>query len=252
MKKKRNNQRKRLLLFILSLALLCNCTNSNLVISKSKIVQDTLRSRGIPIEIYTDLSAAKHKEKLVIISAGYGSSNTEYSYIAKDLAAKSYLVICIQHEIQTDEMLPSGEDVYTLRLPNWREGVKSLQAVITYVKQKYPNIRTDDLHLIGHSNGGDISVLFAREYPLMVKTCISLDHRRMPIPKSSGVGMLTIRADEFEADEGVIPDEVDLVKYGIEVINLQNVGHNYMRDNGTMETKNFIAAKISSFIEVHE
>ena len=89
MKKWLNIQCVRMLLFVLSLTFFCNCSNSNLVISKSKIVQDTLRNRGIPIEIYTDLSAAKNKEKLVIISAGYGSSNTEYSYIAKKMAAKN-------------------------------------------------------------------------------------------------------------------------------------------------------------------
>jgi dihydrofolate reductase len=38
--------------------------------------------------------------------------------------------------------------------------------------------------LIGHSNGGDIAMLFARNHPQFVKKIISLDSLRMPFPRT--------------------------------------------------------------------
>jgi len=238
------------LLASLLIIFISSCTLSeskNKITTKSEYVKDNSRNnRQIPIEIYF---ANQPNKGLVIINAGYGCSATEYSYIAKYLSQKDYLVVSIQHELQTDEILPSGENVYELRLPNWREGVKNIEAVLSFVKTEYPYADYQKISLIGHSNGGDISMLFATEFPDNVKSVISLDHRRMPIPRSNKFKILSIRADEFQADKGVIPNISDLKKYNIEIVGLNNVEHNYLRDNATEKTKAEILDRIEKLYD---
>ena len=57
--------------------------------------------------------------------------------------------------------------------------------------------------------------------------------------------ILSIRADQFEADKGVIPNTSDLNKYNIKIITLKNVNHDYLRDNATKKTKGIILAEIN-------
>lgn len=218
------------------------------VVSQSMYIHDESRNRDIPIEIYYREAEEPHHKEPVLLSAGYGCSATEYSYIAKALSEKGYLVVALQHELETDAELPSGENVYELRLPNWREGIKSIQAVVAFLHTQYPALDCTALHLIGHSNGGDISMLFATQYPAVVRSCITLDHRRVPIPKRATPPVLSIRASEFAADEGVLPNSADAAAYGIKIVTLQNVGHNYLRDNATKETKELIIQAMTAFL----
>ena len=238
-----------IILFTLLIGCQTNLADQNLVISKTEYLKDELRQRVIPIEIYLPLDGNRLNDKLVILSAGYWCANTSYSYISKYLARKGYLVVCIQHELQTDKMLASGSDMYKVRLSNWEEGVSSIKVVLEYIKQNYTTIKHEEVNLIGHSNGGDISMLFATNYPDKVKTCITLDHRRMPIPRINTVRMMSIRADQYAADLGVIPDSFELKKYNIELLTLKNVQHNYLRDNATEATKDFIINRVVHFIE---
>lgn len=245
----------KLLIPSLFLLLFTACSDSNSsneihVTSKNEYVFDEARSRQIPIQVYALSDSTQWNGELVILSAGYGSSNTEYSYITEKLAKKGYYVISIQHEIQTDEMLPSGDDIMTLRAPNWREGIKSIKEVMNYVKKSTPTISTQKIHLIGHSNGGDISVLFAKENPSRVHSLITLDHRRMPIPLSKEYKTLSFRADEFETEQGLIPSSNDQQKYGIEIVYLKNVNHNYLRDIATKKTKSTVIFSILEFLNI--
>jgi len=244
--------RGRIIIIILcSLLISCSVSKNerkSLTISETRYVNDDSRNRVIPIEIYSPLFKKQLNNELVILSAGYWCVNTGYSYISKRLSEKGYLVVALQHELETDIMLASGKDMYKLRLPNWKEGVNSIQVVLKYLKKEYPNMSFDKLNLIGHSNGGDISMLFATEFPENVRSCITLDHRRMPIPRTDKVKIMTIRADEYSADNGVIPSVSELEKYKIEIVNLKNVGHNYLRDNATKQTKEIIINRIEKFV----
>lgn len=229
------------------------CSDSNpseksFVTSTNEYVFDATRNRQIPIQIYALSDSTEWNGELVILNAGYGSSNTEYTYITSKLAQKGYYVISIQHEIQTDELLPSGDDMIALRTPNWREGIKSMEQVLKHVKKKTASISTTKIHLIGHSNGGDISVLFATEHPKRVHSLITLDHRRMPLPLSKDFKTLSFRSDEFEVDPSVIPSSSEQKEFGIEIVYMKNVGHNYLRDIGTKETKSTVISSIFQFI----
>lgn len=237
--------------FLIILFAACSDTSlskESYVSCKNEYVFDATRNRQIPIQIYTLADSTRWNGELVILNAGYGSSNTEYSYITSALADKGYYVISIQHEIQSDEPLPSGDDMIALRTPNWREGIKSIEQVLKHMKKKTASISTKKIHLIGHSNGGDISVLFASENSKRVHSLITLDHRRMPIPLSKDFKTLSFRSDEFEVDAGVIPSSSDQKEFGIEIVYLKNVNHNYLRDIGTKETKSTVISSIFQFL----
>ena len=92
----------------------------------------------------------------MIINPGYGEETTAYSFIAKKFVSECYLVISIGHELPTDEPLAREGNLYKLRLPVWERGVKNIQFVL-----KETNNIEKRIILIGHSNGGDISMLYA-------------------------------------------------------------------------------------------
>jgi dienelactone hydrolase len=224
--------------------------NAYLIVSQSVTLVDTARNRKIPIEIYSNANPKINNHQLVVLSTGYGSSNTEYSYIAKSLINLGYLVVCVQHEQPNDPPIPSGENIYKLRMPTWERGVKNVEFVISAMKQQFQSIDNQQVILIGHSNGGDISMLFATLYPQKVSKVITLDHRRMPIPKVSKPQILSFRADEFEADNSVLPDSATQKMYNIQIINLKNTKHDDLRDIGNQELKQLITNKIIQFLNL--
>lgn len=232
--------------FLLGIGSELGCTAG--VVSKSDYVHDASRNRDIPIEIYYRDGEQPTQQEPVLLSAGYGCSSTEYSYIAKALSDKGYLVVAIQHELETDADIPSGEHIYDLRLPYWKEGIQSLHTVLAFLRERYPMLNYTALHLIGHSNGGDISMLFTTLYPDMVRTCITLDHRRVPIPRRVLPRVLSIRGNNAPADEGVLPNDEQRKRYGIEIVQVDNAGHNYLRDNATRETKELVVRAIAAFM----
>lgn len=226
----------------------CNDVNRDKqVVSRSEYYFDESRKRTIPMELYEN-TEDNYENGLVVINAGYGCSNTEYTYLARFLGLKNYLVVALHHEHQSDEMLPSGDNLYELRLPNWDQGVFNIQAILKYMKAKYPSISNSKINLIGHSNGGDISALYATKFPNKVNSLITLDHRRMPLPRTNEYMTLSFRADEFEADEGVLPSKDELKSYKMKIIQLKNVGHNFLRDNGTEKMKKTIISEIDKIL----
>ena len=212
---------------------------------RSMELTDTTRNRTIPLEVYENASNDNHR--IVILGGGYGSKNTDYSYIAKQLASEGYLVLSIQFVLSDDEPIATTGNIYELRKPVWERGVASIQYLITELRAMYPTRKFDELILIGHSNGGDISMLFATEHPEVVSTVISLDHRRMPIPRISKPTILSIRASDFEADAGVLPTPEELQKTGIKILELGEFAkHNDMDDTGSEKLKALILEAIKA------
>ncbi|WP_051555187.1 hypothetical protein [Legionella fairfieldensis] len=95
----------------------------NEVIQQSYRLQNRARNRIVPIEVYVSHSSqpkAKGKRynlPVVIINHGYGVRNTEYSFLAKELAAQGYYVVSIQHDLKTDPALARTGDLLTRRKP---------------------------------------------------------------------------------------------------------------------------------------
>ena len=143
-------------------------------VSKWAIRHETLmfhdESRGgRPIEI--DVSVRRDRElqaeagmiKLPVAILNHGNTVkfTEYSFLANLFAARGYMVASIQHDLATDAPLVTkvGE-LYVGRLPQYHRGVANIRFAIDELKKVQPNADYDHLTMIGHSNGGDISMYF--------------------------------------------------------------------------------------------
>jgi pimeloyl-ACP methyl ester carboxylesterase len=93
------------------------------------------------------------------------------------------------------------------------------------LKSKYPNLDCQNLTLIGHSRGGDIVMLFAEKYPELVLKVISLDNNHMPLLRAKKPEIFSLRANNTNPDNGVLPTPEEQKKYNIQILKLPNVSH---------------------------
>jgi len=178
---------------------------------------DSSRNRSIPIAIYSKVQRPNN-QKIVIFNVGYGGTNKDYGYIAYNLCANNYFVVVIQQDLPTDQPIPTTGDIYKLRKPFWDRGVQSVLFVINTMKKRYPDLDYNHLIMMGHSNGADMAMLIANEYPKLAKTIITLDNRRVPFPRASKPKIFSIRSSDQPADTGVIPTVSEQEKYHIKIV----------------------------------
>ncbi|HEX8328064.1 MAG TPA: alpha/beta hydrolase [Hymenobacter sp.] len=210
---------------------------------------DAARRRAIPVALYAPTKPARaSKRKLALFSHGYGGQHIGYSFVARTLAAHGYLVASVQHELPTDEPLPQTGNPREVRRPNWNRGVQNLAFVRRELLRTHPEL--DSLHLLvaGHSNGGDMSVLFAEQHPQLVEKLISLDHRRMPLARARTPQVLSIRSSDQVADPGVLPTPDEQAAQGMKIVQLPATIHNDMWDGGTPQQRQEIEDHISRFL----
>ena len=222
-------------------------TQTNVVTETLSLV-DEARHRSVPVVIYTDATQQIRGPRLAIISHGYGGKNTDYGFIANYLATHGYYVASIQHEIPGDEPLPKTGNPYETRKPSWERGVQNILFVIAELKKKRPDLDAGNLLLVGHSHGGDTSMLFAHEHPDLVHTVISLDNRRMPFPRTSKPHLYSLRSSDQPADDGVLPSPEEQAKFGIVLAKLPATIHNDMSDAATAEQKAEMLRHIDKFL----
>jgi hypothetical protein len=178
----------------------------------------------------------------------YGIAPSKYGFVAGILVAEGYLVLSLQHDLPGDAPLGQSGNVYRSRRPVWERGAANIRFVLSEIERRYPRIYSRHILLIGHSNGGDISTLFAALYPTDIAMVITLDHRRMPIPRSANPRFLSIRADEFMADPGVLPTVEERKRFGIQVESLKNTRHADLCDDGRDEMRQVISRLILKFL----
>lgn len=214
---------------------------------------DSSRNRLIPVAIYTPIVKENiRNQQLVIVSHGYGENkpgaNKSYSYLTKKLGSKGYYVVSIQHELPTDDLLPLTGIPQVVRRSNWERGAENILFVLNELKKIKPELDFKHVNLIGHSNGGDMTVLFAHKYPNLADKIISLDNRRMELPRNSQPKIYSLRSSDQSADEGVLPTVTEQKKFGIKIINLPNTIHNDMNDRGNKRQKREINTYIMDFL----
>lgn len=212
---------------------------------------DQHRARRVPVAIYKP----GHKNAPVIIfSHGYGQNRSDsylsYSYLTDELALKGYFVISIQHELPTDSLIPSSGNAQVVRRPFWERGAENIAFVITSLKRSYPELNCHNITLIGHSNGADMSALFPIRYPGVVNKIITLDNRRMILPRSRNVKVLSLRSSDQQADNGVLPTAAEAKEYPIHVVRLPHTNHDDMDDHATSTQRKEILGHIFRFLEV--
>jgi len=199
---------------------------------------DSARNRAIPIALYRSEGLDDERRKVVVISHGYNANlpgtYLRFSSLAEYLAMHGYVVVSIQHEHPTDELLPMKGDLRVARRPNWERGVANILFVLDAMKERYPLWDLDQVALVGHSNGGDISMLFAEKYPERVEVAISLDNRRMPLPRTNTPRIASLRAEDGAADAGVLPTVEEQQRFAIRVIDMPGFEHVDFNDRGTI------------------
>lgn len=215
---------------------------------------DESRNREIPYVSYRPSKFDSLKPvKLVVFSHGYGKNFQRnylgYTFITKYLARHGYWVLSIQHELPNDEPLAFGPNLFDDRYPVWVRGMESIRATIKHFKKNNPNVIVASVDLVGHSNGGDMSVLAATKYPNEFRKVIALDNLRCPYPLQVKPQFLTLRSSDKTADEGVIPDKLRCDSLGIKVVQLKKVKHNDMTDYSLRSQKKQMIKYIQKFLK---
>lgn len=213
---------------------------------------DPSRNRKIPVAVYHQKTEKKIiNQRVVIFSHGYGENkggdNKIYSYLTENLASKGYFVISIQHELPTDDLLSMEGDLKITRKPNWERGTENILFVLNEFKKTKPDLDFRHLALIGHSNGGDMTALFATKHPELVYKIITMDNRRMPLPRVHSPKVYTLRSKNYEADKGVLPTEQEQKKYGMTVQSTA-VNHSDMDNDATIEERKTLNSYIENYL----
>ena len=217
---------------------------------KRDSLYDAARARPIPILIYGGNPVKTGKLKPAIINHGYLAAYSDHSFIANMLKANGYYVVSIQHDLPGDERMPNTGKPYEVRMPFWKRGAESILYVLNVLKTREPGLDYQNLLLVGHSNGGDMSMLFAAEHPELVATIISLDNRRMPFPRAVRPRILSLRSSDQPADSGVIPNAVELARYRMQVVKLPATIHNDMSDYATPAQQAEMLGYIRQFLRL--
>lgn len=217
------------------------------------MLYDSSRHRNIPIAIYKPINNSKANPlKIIIFSHGYGQNKggdyLAYSYLTEALAAKGYFLVSIQHELSTDSLLPLTGIPQVVRRPFWERGTDNIMFVINELHKSHPELDFKHINLIGHSNGGDMVALFPQKYPNIVNKIITLDNRRMALPRTKQLKVYSLRSSDQKADEGVLPSIEEIEKFGIKIIKLSNTTHNEMDDNANDAQGTEIVKYVSSFL----
>jgi Chlorophyllase enzyme len=191
---------------------------------------------------------------VAILSHGNTVKNTEYSFLTNLFAARGYMVVSIQHDLETDDPMVTrvGEE-YVGRRMQYNRGIFNIKFAIENLEKLYPNADYTHLTLIGHSNGGDISMYFAKLHPELVKKVVTLDNLRVPFVTDGKVKILSFRSRDpvFKADPGVVPDDETCARAGITVVKT-DYQHNDLSDRGPDSVKASIEAKVEAFLDEEE
>jgi dienelactone hydrolase len=217
---------------------------------------DTARARPVAVDLAVrrdyemKADAGYSKLPVAIISNGNTVKNTEYSFLANVLAARGYLVASIQQDLPTDPPLVTKIGMpYVGREAVYERGEANILFVREQLKKLQPNANYDHLTLVGHSNGGDTSMFFAKEHPELTSKVITLDNLRVPFVLSDKMKILSFRSKDpnFQTDPGVLPTAQQAKTDGIDIVNTQ-FQHTWMSDRGPESAKETIQATLDHFL----
>jgi dienelactone hydrolase len=190
------------------------------------------------------------KLPVAIISNGNTVKNTEYSFLANVFAARGYLVASIQQDIASDPPLMTriGQP-YVGRRGVYEKGEANILFVLQQLKQLQPNADYGHLTLVGHSNGGDTAMFFAKHHPDLVSKVVTLDNLRVPFVTSDKLKILSFRSKDpnFVTDPGVLPTPEQAKADGIDIVHTR-FQHTWMSDRGPDSAKQRIQDTLDEFL----
>jgi hypothetical protein len=245
--------------------LACACAvagGAYFAISKWGIRHDTLnlfdadRNRPVAVDLAVrwdyEIKADDGYWKLpvAIISNGNTVKNTEYSFLANVFAARGYLVASIQQDLPSDPpLMTKVGQPYVGRLGVYQKGEANILFVVKKLKQLQPNADYDHLTLVGHSNGGDTAMYFAKQHPDLVTKVVTLDNLRVPFVLSDKLKTLSFRSTDpnFVTDPGVLPTPEQAKADGIDIIRTR-FQHTWLSDRGPDSAKERIQKTLDAFL----
>lgn len=217
---------------------------------------DASRQRPISVEIAvrrdyeTKANLGLWKLPVAIISNGNTVRATEYSFLANVLAARGYLVASIQQDLPSDPPLMThvGQP-YVGRREVYMRCEANILFVLNTLKGRQENADYDHITLVGHSNGGDVSMYVAQQHPELVSKVITLDNLRVPFVLNDHMKILSFRSKDphFLTDPGVLPTPEEAKALGIDIVNT-GAQHTEMSDRGPDSVKENIQATLDRFL----
>jgi len=190
------------------------------------------------------------KLPIAIISNGNTVKNTEYSFLADALAARGYLVASIQQDLPTDPPLMTHVGMpYVGRREVYMRCEANILFVLGELQKRQPHAEFDHLTLVGHSNGGDVSMYVAKQHPELVSKIITLDNLRVPFVLSDKMKILSFRSKDphFRTDPGVLPPPSRTKSDGIDIVDTGAL-HTELSDRGPNSVKEKIQATLDKFL----
>src|SRR6266481_1570622 len=187
---------------------------------------------------------------IALISNGNTVKNTEYSFLANVLAARGYLVASIQQDLPSDPPLMTKIGMpYVGRREVYLRGEANILFVVGELQKLQPNADYNHLTLVGHSNGGDVSMYCAKQHPELVSKVITLDNLRVPFVRSNKLKILSFRSKDpnFKTDPGVLPTPEQAKAGGIDIVNT-GAQHTQLSDRGPDSVKEKIRATLDQFL----
>jgi hypothetical protein len=217
---------------------------------------DASRQRPITVDVAvrrdyeTKAELGLWKLPLAIISNGNTVRNTEYSFLANVLAARGFLVASIQQDLPSDPPLMTvvGQP-YVGRQGVYMRCEANILFVLAKLKKLQPQADYDHVTLVGHSNGGDVSMYVAKQHPELVSKVITLDNLRVPFVLSDHLKILSFRSKDpnFVTDPGVLPTPEQARSRGIDIIHT-GAQHTELSDRGPDSVKERIQATLDQFL----
>jgi len=217
---------------------------------------DTARQRPVSVDLAVrrdyevKANMGLWKLPIAIISNGNTVKNTEYSFLADVLAARGYLVASIQQDLPTDPPLMTHVGMrYVGRQGIYMRCEANILFVLGELQKLQPHAEYDHLTLVGHSNGGDVSMYVANQHPELVSKVITLDNLRVPFVLSHNMKILSFRSKDpnFKTDPGVLPTPSQAKTDDIDIINTGAL-HTELSDRGPDSVKEKIQATLDKFL----
>jgi hypothetical protein len=217
---------------------------------------DTARQRPVSVDLAVrrdyevKANMGLWKLPIAIISNGNTVKNTEYSFLANALAARGYLVASIQQDNPTDPPLMTHVGMrYVGRQGIYMRCEANILFVLGELQKLQPHAEYDHLTLVGHSNGGDVSMYVAHQHPELVSKVITLDNLRVPFVLSNKMKILSFRSKDpnFKTDPGVLPTPAQAKTDDIDIINTGAL-HTELSDRGPDSVKEKIQATLDKFL----
>lgn len=216
---------------------------------------DTTRQRPVSVDLAVRWDYAMKADNglwklpVAVISNGNTVRNTEYSFLANVLAARGYLVASIQQDLPSDPPLMTKVGMpYVGRLGVYLRCEANILFVLNELQKRQPNADYSHITLVGHSNGGDVSMYVAKQHPELVSNVITLDNLRVPFVLTKNLKILSFRSKDpnFRTDPGVLPPSGTNDR-NVDIINTGAL-HTELSDRGPDSVKERIQATLNKFL----